>query len=348
MGYAAQGNAYLDALSSLTRENVEYDSVFDQIFNNSPFFGAVQDRVSYLDGGLFDSEVINLGRSPNSMFYSGAGDFKMAAYDAERRMNWDWKLAHDAVVATGFELLVNDNSDLAIVNLIQSRVDLAAVSLRDMFSRDMYVNNPYGLNSDGTVGNPDSFEGLAVAVDDGTISDTVGGLSRTAFPQLRAMTNYSNALGTTFLPAMQALYAATNLSDDTATGINLTTKGAWNAYWGSLTANERYVVERDGSTMGIKNSGGTKLAFNDAIVVIDPKCPTGVTKPGVVGGPTGGFWYGLNLDFFRFRMHSQRKFTQGEWRQDIGSDAFFMDIWFAGMLECLRPNKQLVSWIQGA
>lgn len=342
-------NAYVDALNAVTFAAVEPDKVYDQIFDTSIFFSIMKtnNHLRYQRGGLFIQKNMNIGKSPNAGWYTGGGGWQLAKFEGIIAAGWDWKLAHDAILVLGDELLRNSGADEAIVDLVQERVDVASLTLPDVIAGDFYTNNPYGTRSDGTPGNPASIEGLAVLVDDGTISNTVGSLSRTTYPSLKSKVNYNNALGASFINSLQSLYLAANRGQSSRVRLNLTTEAIFGSYWGSLQSPERYVIDpRRLEAIGLKTTGGNDLAFNDAPVVIDEKCPTGVFKPGT-GSGSGGFWYGLNLDWFELIVHPDRFFALGEWMRDQYGDQYFMDVWFAGALTCARPNKQFATWVTG-
>ena len=347
---SATVNGYADALNAVTFAAVEPDKVYDQVFDASPLLAIMKtnNHLKEQRGGLFIQRQFNIGKSPTAGWYTGAGGWKLAKFEGIVAGGWDWKLAHDAVLILGEEILRNSGADEAIVDLVQERVDVASLTLPDLMAGDFYTNNPYGTRSDGTPGNPASIEGLAVLVDDGTISNTIGSLSRTTYPSLKAQVNYNNALGPAFVNSLQSLYLSANRGQSSRVRLNLTGQLAYGAYWSSLQTNERYTIDpRRLEAMGIKTTGGNDIAFNDAPVLIDEKCPTGVFKPGTTGG-SGGFWYMLNLDWLDFVVHPDRFFTLGEWMRDPYGDQYFMDVFFAGALVCNRPNKQAATWISGA
>lgn len=342
--------AIVDNLNLATRSAVEFNDITDQIFDTCPGFGLMRSSKILKEqrGGLFIQRNFNIGKSPNAGWYSGAGAFKMAKFEGVISGGWDWKFAHDSVVVLGPELVINSGSEEAVYDLVQERVDVASLTLPDLMATDFYTNNPYGTRSDGTPGNPSSVEGLAVLVDDGTISNTVGGLSRTTYPSLKSPVNYNNALGATFINSLQTLNLATQRGATSRVRVHLTTSNAFGAYWSSLQSPERYVIDPTRlETMGIKNTGGNDLAFNDAPVILDPKIPTGVFRPGTTSG-SGGFWYGLNTDFFEHIVHPERFFSLGEWQKDQYGDQYFMDIFYAGCMLNKRPNKSFASWVSGA
>ena len=341
---------YQDALNAVTEAAVEPDKVYDQIFDNSPLFAILRhtNHLKEQNGGLFIQRQLNVGKSPNAGWYTGAGGWAMSTFQGIIAAGWDWKLAHDGVVILGEELIRNSGSDEAIVDLVQARVDVTSLTLPDLIAQDVYRNNPYGTNSDGSAGNPASIEGLAVLVDDGTISNTVGSVSRTTYPTMKAKVNYNNTTGSTFITSLQALWIASNRGQQSRVRLNLTTEALYGSYWGSLQTPERYVISVDrAAAIGLKTTGGNDLAFNDAPVLLDEKCPTGVFKPGTTSGSTGGLWYGLNLDTFELIVHPERFFSLGEWQKDQDGDQYFMDMFFAGCLLCTRPNKNFGTWVQG-
>jgi hypothetical protein len=347
--YAPAVVNYVDALNAVTFPNVDRNKIYDQFFDTKPFFALLRTtgHLREIRGGLFHQRTINVGKSPNATWYTGQGGWQMSTFEGLIAFGWDWKFAHDGVVVTGEQIVKNEYSDDAIVELIQGKVDIASLTLPDLVGNDVWRNNPYGTSSDNTAGNPSSIEGCAVQVDDGTISTTVGQQSRTTFPVLKSKANYNNALGSTFINSIQALWSSANRGGVSRTKINFTTELIYNSYWGSLQTPERYVIDpRRLEAIGIKTTGGNDLAFNDAVVLIDEGLPSGVPKPVNAGG-SGGYWYGLNTDFFEFVVHPDRFFSMGEWYKDPYGDQYFMDIYLACALLCLRPNRQFVTWVSG-
>lgn len=347
---SAAVNNYVDALNVATLAAVDPDRVFDQIFDTSPLYSIFKSSNHLIEerGGMFIQRQINIGKSPNASWYAGAGGWKLAKFEGLVAMGWDWKLAHDSVLVTGDEILRNSGSDFQVVDLVQSRVDVTSLTLPDLVAGDMYTNNPYGTRSDGTLGNPASIEGLCVLVDDGTFSNTVGSLSRTTYPSLKSKVNYNNALGASFINSLQTLNLAANRGQSSRVRLHLTTETIFGSYWSMLQSPERYTLNPQRlEAMGIKSTGGNDLAFNDAPVLIDEKIPTGVFKPLQTSGATGGYWYGLNLDWFDFVVHPDRFFTLSEWQKDPFGDQYFMDVFFAGALLNNRPNKSFATWVSG-
>src|SRR5271156_733750 len=175
-GYALAGiNSYADMLSAVTLQAVDPDVVYDQYFDTSPFFAVVRSTQHCRErrGGKFIQEQVNITRTTNGAWYIGGGGWQMSTYEGIIAMAWDWKFYHNGVVATGPEIMINQDSPEAIVDLVQGRTDVTGLSAADDVAYNVIVNNPYGTNSDQTVGNPLSVEGLAVLVDNGTLSTTV-------------------------------------------------------------------------------------------------------------------------------------------------------------------------------
>lgn len=346
--YASGVTNYTNALQVLTKEYIEPDSIVDQVYETSPFFALMRATGHLIEqkGGLFIGQAINIAKGPNFSWYSGSGGWKMTTVEGQIELGWDWKLAHDGVVVTGEELVKNEDSTVAIANLIQTKIDVASLNAPDNVSLDIFNNNPTGTNADNTAGNPQSLEGLVVQVDDGTFSTNVGQQSRTTYTTLKAKVNYNSTLAS-LIANVQTLWLAANRGGRSRTRVNFTTEAIYGAFWGLLQTPERYVLDPTRmEAIGLKTTGGNDLAFNDAPVLLDEKIATGVPKP-VNNGGSGGYWYGLNTDFFNLYVHPQRFFSLGEWYRDPNGDAYFMDIYFAGAFCCKRPNKQFVLWISG-
>jgi hypothetical protein len=340
---------YTDALNVVTLPNIRRDKITDQVVDTSPFFALARgaDHLVEEEGGLFLQETINVALSPNAGFYTGAGGWKMSTFQGLIALGWDWKLAHDGVVITGEELLKNDGFSDAIVSLIQARVDVTSLTLPDLFGTYLFRNNPYGTNIDGTTGDPSGFEGLCVQIDDGTVNSTIGQQSRTSYPILKSKVNYNATLTSTMIAQLQAMWSAANRGGMNRTKANFTTEAVYNAFWGYLQTPERYLLSPERlAAIGLKTTGGSDLAFNDSVVLIDEKCPTGIQKPVNAGG-SGGMWYGLNTDFLEMVVHPSRFFSYGEWYKDPFGDQYFLDIYYAGAMKITRPNRQYALWFSG-
>ncbi len=80
-------------------------------------------------------------------------------------------------------------------------------------------------------------------------------------------------------------------------------------------------------------------------MLLDEKCSDGAVPMPVNAGGSGGYWYMLNPDFFEMVVHPDRFFTLGEWYKDPYGDQYFMDIYLAMSLICLRPNRNGVLWV---
>jgi len=347
--YASAVVSYADALNAVTFPNVPRNKIVDQVFDTSPFYALLRGakHIREVRGGLFHQRTINVGKSPNFVWYAGSGGWKMQTFEGLIAFGWDWKFAHDGVVISGDQIIKNEYSDDAIVDLIQGKIDIAEMTGPDQMAQDLYRNVPGGTNTDGTAGNPNAWEGLAVQVDNGTISATVGQQSRTTYSILNSKVNYNSAIGAGMMAALQALWLAANRGGLSRTKLNLVTEAIYGSMWGQLQTPERYTIDPARlEALGIKTTGGNDLGFNDSVILLDEKVPTGVQKPVQAGG-SGGYWYGLNTDFFELAVHPDRFYSIGEWFKDPDGDSYFIDIYFAGALIGLRPNRQFVAWMSG-
>ena len=347
-GYASQVNTYVDALNVLTLQAVDKGRVFDQVFNNAPFFEILRRNLKEQRGGTFVQKQFSVGKSPNTQWYQGSGGWEIAPYEGFVGLGWNWCYLHDGIAVTGPEIVENEDSDEAIVNLVQARLDNANLSAVDYVASAMINNNPYGNNADGTAGASQGFEGLAVLVDDGTISATIGGASRTAYPSLNAQTNYANTQSASFLSSIQALNTSANRGSMSRINMHLTTSSNYNYFWGLLQPNERYTIDPNivEATLKLKNTGGENLAFNNAPIFYDTHVPTGVVSP-KTGIGSGGYWYGLNTQTFEFFAHPDRIFANSPFYKDAYGDLYYLDIYLAGGMLCEAPNRNFVSWISG-
>lgn len=348
--FASAVTNYVSALTNATFPAIRRNKITDQVFDSSPFLALMRatKHLEFVKGGLYHAEVANVGKSPNAGWYVGQGQgFKLQTFEGLIQLGWDWKFAHDAVVVTGPELVMNEDSDDAIVDLVQARVDISSLTLPDIVATDFYLNNIYGTNIDGSTGNPASIESASIAVDDGTVSGTVAQQSRTTYPTLKGKVNYNSAIGAGMITALQASWLSANRGSRSRTKAQFTNELCYGSYWGQLQTPERYIIDPMRlEAIGLKTTGGNDIGFNDCVVLLDEKCPTAIQKP-VSNGGSGGMWYGLNTDFWQLKAHPNRFFTLGEWKEDPYADQYYLNIWLAIALECTRPNRQFAIWFSG-
>lgn len=204
--------------------------------------------------------------SKNTQFstFSGMEVLADAPVDNTQKMVWDATFAHIPVTLPGTELSLNATTerviDLMSFSLVSSTQDMA-----DGMGSAFYGNG---------LGDASAFAGLGYLIDDGTVSATIGGLSRTTYPTLVSDVTAA-AGGVISLDKMATQYDAAS-SGAIRPSIIATTKAGFSLYEKLLTPQER--INKTVTFTKDKRHGGAGFVTADyrgTPVVADEKCTTG-------------------------------------------------------------------------
>jgi len=344
--------AQADQLSKQTFQAYEKDTVYDTIFDNSPFYGRLfnTNMVEDKNGGSFIQETFSTSTSPNTMWYTPNQQWNYSEDQGYVNGGVSWCYIRDAVQIAGTELISNEASDFAIASMLQTRIDKCKLSIADKIAYAAFVNNPYpgGTNSDGSVGNPAALEGLVCAVDNGVLSANVANVSRASYPSFNAPCNYNANINLNLLTTMETQYAAAWAGNTSTPDMVLSNLPAFVSYWSQLQPTERYYTNvNDLQDQGYHTTTAQTLAFGSAPWFVDKKCPTGVIQPGTTTG-SGGFIYILNTSTFKVFIHPERKFALQNWIVDVNGDIFYCNILGAIGMMCIDPRRNSAIWAAGA
>lgn len=181
------------------------------------------------------------------------------------------------------------NVALPLTDLMANDTENQVLNLADieMASRGQDMADAVGtiFYGDGTGAGGKEFNGLANIVDDGSVSSTIGGLSRTTYTVLNSVVTASG--GTVSLSKLSTLYMA--ITDDSIMPTDIySTPTIYSLYESLLTPMQRLDTGTVITDAGLSaTSGFTKLGYKGMPFKVDRKCTSGVL-------------FMLNLDFVRF------------------------------------------------
>lgn len=276
-----------------------------------------------------------LGRTQGGS-YSGADQFGTAQEDVRRQFTINPSQYYWSVTITGIQAAANKGSE-AIVDLMTAEFQSVGRALRNNMGNDLYL--------DGTGNDSKAIQGLQYQVDDGTITPTFQGLSRSTFPTLQStVTSQSGALG---LSNIASDFDAAQIDNDEPT-IGITTKAIFSIIEALYTQTARYQInasvnERIKLTAaGIEragvsaNAGFTGLMFRGMPFVTDERC-------------TAGNYYLLNerhLDLYELPVHpdfvdgSIENFGWTGWKKPTNQDVIVGQLLWYGQVVGTEPRKQ--------
>ena len=194
-----------DALLTTTLDNYR-EKLIDNIFDVYPTLSYLNGKLGratrgdsgsvkrVLDGGVMIVEHLTYNQNSTVDSYSGAETLDTTLQDEFTVAKYDWKQYSATVGITGRERRQN-NGEAAMINMLQSKVKVAEMSLRDRMSRDVF--------SDGTGNGSKNIGGLALLVDSGT---TVGLLAPATYTWWASTETASGSFAAQGLDDMRTLF----------------------------------------------------------------------------------------------------------------------------------------------
>ena len=205
--------------------------------------------------------------------YSGMDTFSTAQVNTRVSLSYDVRQNYQSVVLSNIDLAVNKTQE-GVIDLLKNEMEVAGVSITDRIGTQLYA--------DGTGNSNKDFLGLKQLVDDGTVSSTIGGLTRTTYatPLTSTVTSSVGAINRSRMAT--AFDAASHGNDEPS--LIVTDKTTWSyleaLYTPQLRNEYAYVTKSQGdvtkSKDGLKGEVGFRaIMFRGTPIVKDEKCTTG-------------------------------------------------------------------------
>lgn len=321
---------YLNTLQAITREGFVTKSIVDTVFTSSRLLQELRSLTDTTNGSLALTWPINIGKSSNTVAFAGGDNLPANTLDTFIRASLPWKYYADALALNITDLQQNDSPE-AIASLVDSQLDIVKMSIVDRLAGDIITSTQAVY--------PKQINGLADGVDDGTVTVTYGGVSRTTYPtQWKAQTNYN--ITATILNNLYSLDLQCS-TDGHRPNLYATTRLNFATLQNSLFAQDRYNQPDMART-----AGGYDLIFNGTPVIWDPHIPTGAFAPGT-GSGSGGLFYLLNRSTIKLIMDPKMNFKTSDWLNSTTSAQVICRILLACNLVVARPSSNGVAWISG-
>lgn len=290
-------------------------SLADNVSDNNALLMKLSEkgRIKTFDGGTTITQSLNYAENPSYRRYSGWETLSTATDDTFSAAEYDIKQAAVTVGMNGLEMMQNSGKE-RIVNLLESKVDNAIITLKNNVSADLY--------SSGTADGGRQIDGLNAQVASAPSSGTVGGINRATWTFWRNQVyDFSDlaitASATTIQAAMNSIYLSCSRGTD-APNLFISDNNYFNFYWSSLQAIQRITDTKLGQ------AGFTNLKFMNADVVFDG---------GIGGACPANTMFALNTNYIHFRPHMDRNFVVlDNDRYSTNQDGFVKLIGFGGNL----------------
>ncbi len=272
-----------------------------QLYKSTPLMMALIENAQIATGGIDEVTVPVQGAQMVNMEWSGySGTFSQPALQTGINQDaaYDLKLAIVPIPFLGMEGLVQ--SEHAIVNLAEARMNDAAAVMRDGFAGSLFASA--GTNTTQMLG------ALSDCIDDGQITASYGNINRTTSSY---WASYSKAMGSvapTRASVLENISAVTGGASGTggwAHGLGgaseMPTMGicgfaTWTKLAEDFQGQERYQSSGGESVNLSGGTGFTALMVAGVPIYPDPYCPEGTL-------------YLLNTNYLNLYMHQAANFA---------------------------------------
>ena len=248
--------------------------------------------------------------------YSGLDTFDTTRKATKTLMQFDWSQYYANLTVDGRTVLKTSGAGTRILDLVESEMETARLSLADRLGTDLYL--------DGTGNDAKNILGLIAAIDDGTNVASYGGITRSGngLQGTAVQGNLNTTGGTLSLALINTAMGAATIQPNRPDLI-VTTQTLWDRFWERAQPSQR---EPSGPGFDdLARVGYTAINFNGAAVVIDSHVAS------------GNLWL-LNSDFFKLLIHEDRDFAFTGFQKPTNQDAMVGQILFAGQLVCQSPR----------
>ncbi len=255
-----------------------YTKVVDQVLNSPTYYSRLVSQGEPFEGSTEDV-TYDVTSDTSGQFFTGLETLNSSATNTTATGSFGHTAFTQPVVSIMIESFANTGA-LGIIPLDTFKYEKAAAQALQQLGSAIY--------GDGTANQP---LGLKAIIDDGTNVGTIGGLSRTTYPQLDA-TITSYASGKLTLATMATQYdsaIASGMAEETP-NIAPTTKAIFSLYEQLLTPNVRAMYDEVGydrvrlrsrfaerSSAELRNAAGfNALTYRDMALIRDDFGTTGI------------------------------------------------------------------------
>jgi hypothetical protein len=257
--------------------------VQDAIFNDLATIKLLRERGSFelkLDGGSTITEPVNYAKNTTGAFYDGYDIIDTTPTDTLTMAQFKWKELAVSVSISNREENVQNQGKSAVIDLVNSKIDVARNSMKDVLNTALFAASPTSkqLNS------------LATLIDTST---TIGDINSGTYSWWQSVSTASGSFAAQGRSDMLTTYN-TLVVRGAAPDFIVTTPTVHQYYEASLIPQLRYTSndKADGSFGA--------LAFKGVPVIFDT-------------ASTSGVMYFLNSQHLRFYVSSSNNMKMTEW-----------------------------------
>jgi hypothetical protein len=293
-----------DILASTLR--ILRDREVDNTFRIIPLLSAVQTlgNVEEVDGGSYiDAPVILTDHSTITQLTTGYEAVSLAVKDPLRTASYSWCDAAAPIVITRKEELSN-KGERAIIRIAEARLKQTMGMFKREVEKQIIAGSSTILTDLQTLNGLDAATGWFEELAFGSQTNTVGGISKTAFPTSWQNQVQNGSFAANGLKKMQQLLIdCQQYAPEGDVDLILASPLSYGLYKDELQQLERYVSATEERNM----AGRLALQFNGAAMYIEPNL--GFTGS---GGTNKMSMYFLNTKLFNIYFDKDAKFELGD------------------------------------
>lgn len=307
-----------NVVTSIARHYI-LPEIVDNIYGrNLMFFRLNQANKKIVRGGTQIEVPLMYDTFAAGGFYSGFEELTIAPSDTVKNGAWDWKQAMVPVAVDGLTLIKTDSPE-AIADFIRLYFDQAEMEMSRILGTAIW--------NDGSTPHTKAPDSIPMAVDDGTVTATYGGITRSANTWWKS--KYDGSTTTLTLSALQTLFGQCSVGGQHPT-VGVTTQTNYNRFWvlgqGSSTAT--YPKGPAAVDEQLMQAGFTNLVFNGVPICVDDGVPTN----GPTGAGSGHHFYFLNESYAWLAVSPRADFVMEDFQTPLTQDAMVAKLFWAGNL----------------
>lgn len=318
----AFANANFDEFVATTLKNYQ-PTMADNITNHAVFFKWLREHKKFRTepGGTSIVEPLMHEQNNTVKSYSKYETFDTTPQEGISAAEYNWKQVAGSITIDGFSEFQNQPSKTRVLNLLQAKVTQLEISFRETL-------NAMLITGDGTGNGGKDITGLALAIEEGSVWSTYGGIDRIANPfwrnrWLQWAATFGSGPTSDGIQKMRNMYNLCTRGNDRPQLI-LTTLALFEEYENALATGERFAM---GGSAVKGDAGFLGLSFKNTPMMFDEDVQVGA---GVT--PSDGFMYFLNFTYLNFVVGKGRDFMPTPFVRPHNQEARTSQVIFYGQL----------------
>jgi hypothetical protein len=245
----------------------------DAVFKPSPFWWRLTRLGRKFHGGSLVWNLINQEELTGGAFW-GTQLLPTDVTDSAQPAELQWRAYQQLCAIPIIDAVLNQGPH-SVVNLVRVKEEISFGSLLMKLNRAAQRTAPQNTSIDidgvplALVGSG-SYAGVTIQnnASTGFVWMCNGGAGPQTMTALNTLAG-SPAVANMSLAGLQYVYGECSFGNEEPT-LGLTTQAGWNAYWGLLVNNQRFIEDEETTRGGFRN-----LMFNRAVIMRDPFVPAG-------------------------------------------------------------------------